>query len=61
MLGLQASVGFVLLATGTTLICVGYHKMHKSVDDYIIRQKPSPYAYWTLNASSNGIGIACHF
>ena len=61
MAPVQAAIGGAAMIAGTTMLCVGYHKMHKSVDDYIIRQKPSPYAYWTLNASSNGIGIACHF
>ena len=45
-----------------TLI-VGYKKKHKSVDVYntSCARKSAPKAYWSVNASQNGIGIAYNF
>lgn len=45
-----------------TLI-VGYHKKHKSVDVYntSCARKSTSKAYWSINASQNGIGIAYNF
>lgn len=49
------------IACVPTLI-VGYHKMHHSVDVYNIACKTASIRpYWTLQASSNGIGLAMKF
>lgn len=43
-------------------LVVGYHKMHSSVDIYNVECKTaSVRPYWTLQASSNGIGLAMKF
>jgi hypothetical protein len=45
-----------------TLI-VGYKKKHKSTDIYnaSCAKKSAPQAYWSVNASQNGIGLAYNF
>lgn len=45
-----------------TLI-VGYNKMHKSADIYntTCAKKRQTQAYWSVNASQNGIGLAFNF
>lgn len=43
-------------------LAVGYSKMHRSVDVFnssCVNKKP--VAYWSINASQNGIGIAYNF
>ena len=43
-------------------LCVGYARKHKSADVFNTTcAKNSPQAYWSINASQNGIGIAYNF
>jgi len=59
---LQASIGFVSLVAGTTMLGVGYHRMHKSVDVYnVSHSSAAPQTYWSIKTSGNGIGIAYNF
>jgi hypothetical protein len=63
----KATVGLSLGACALEIACiptliVGYHKMHHSVDIYNVscstaRVRP----YWTLQASSDGLGLAMKF
>lgn len=53
--------GCLEIACIPTLI-VGYNKMHKSADIYNSTcAKKHPQAYWSINASQNGIGLAFNF
>lgn len=43
-------------------LCVGYSKKHKSADVFNgMCAKKTPQAYWSINASQNGFGIAYNF
>lgn len=43
-------------------LCVGYAKKHKSADIFNTQcANKTPQAYWSINASKNGIGIAYNF
>mgnify|MGYP006382776769 FL=1 len=46
---------------GIPSLCVGYRRMHNSVNTYNVMQKKDAYAYWSLQTSNNGIGIAYNF
>ena len=49
------------IACVPTLV-VGYHKMHTSADVYnIMNSTAQARPYWTLQASSNGLGLAYNF
>ena len=58
---LSIAAGCLEIACIPTLI-VGYNKMHKSADIYNSTcAKKHPQAYWSINASQNGIGLAFNF
>jgi hypothetical protein len=43
-------------------LCVGYAKKHKSADIFNTQcANKTPQAYWSINASQNGLGIAYNF
>ncbi len=49
------------LCVSIPLLGVGYHKMHKSVDDYNVSHRAAPQTYWSIQVSGNGIGVAYNF
>ena len=54
-------LGFEIACIPT--LCVGYAKKHRSADMFnsLCVKKSKPYAYWSINASQNGIGLAFNF
>lgn len=63
-------VGMLILGVGVGLeiasiptLCVGYSRMHNSVDVFNANcaAKMTVRPYWSLNASGNGIGLAYNF
>jgi len=60
--GLGIAGGCLEIACIPTL-CVGYSKMHRSVDIYNASCKTtaSVQKYWAIQTSSNGLGLAYHF
>lgn len=60
-LPLQATIGGLAMIAGISLLGVGYHKMHKSVDDYNVSHRAAPQTYWSIQVSGNGIGVAYNF
>lgn len=46
---------------GIPALSIGYHRMHNSVNTYNVMQKKDAYAYWSLQANNNGVGIAYNF
>lgn len=57
------TVGAILFeAASVPLLVVGYHKMHSSVDVYNVEcGGAQEQAYWTLQTSGNGLGLALNF
>ena len=63
------ATGISFLVSGTSAtwlvgipsLCVGYRRMHNSVNTYNVMQKKDAYAYWSLQTSNNGVGIAYNF
>lgn len=58
--------GYVALAAEIACIptlCVGYAKKHHSADTFnsMCANKSKPQAYWSINTSQNGIGLALNF
>jgi len=43
------------------MLCVGYARMHRSADTFNMTCKQQSQAYWSINASQNGLGLALHF
>ena len=58
---LQGALGGAAMIAGISLLGVGYHKMHKSVDAYNVSLQPAPQTYWSIQVSGNGIGVAYNF
>lgn len=50
-----------VLCVSIPLLGVGYHKMHKSVDDNNVSHRAAPQTYWSIQLSGNGIGVAYNF
>jgi len=61
MAPVQAAIGGAAMIAGTTMLCVGYQRMHKVVDDYSVQKTSGISAYWTINMKPDGIGLAYHF
>lgn len=62
------NTAFSIIGLGCEIACiptliVGYNKKHKSVDVYnsSCAYKSKSRAYWSINASQNGLGIALNF
>ena len=53
------ALGFEIACIPT--IAVGYVKMHRSAETYNMTCAKGPQAYWSVNASQNGIGLAYNF
>ena len=69
-LGCDGDVGLMLCtclsiscaAASIPILIVGYNKMHRSAEIYNTTcGKQQPQAYWSINASQNGIGLAFNF
>lgn len=55
-----AGAAAILAAIPT--VFVGYARMNKGIDTFNMAQAASaPQAYWTIQGSENGIGLALHF
>ena len=52
--------GLAVLAAIPT-IYIGYNRMDEAVDMFNVSQATSPRAYWTIQGSQNGIGLALNF
>ena len=52
--------GIALIASIPT-IYVGYNRIYRGVDMFNASQMSKPQAYWTIQGSQNGIGIALNF
>jgi len=57
----QALIGAGVAVSGVMILGFGYRNMHRSVDAYNISRNPESQAFWSINASSYGVGIAYHF
>ena len=64
----SANTAFSLIGLGFEIACiptliVGYNKKHNSVDVYNTNcaKRSTTKAYWSVNASQNGIGLAYNF
>ncbi len=58
-----AATGLACNIAGIPLVCVGKKRMQQSIDAYNI-SLPEPQTaqnYWSIQPSSNGIGLAYHF
>ena len=55
------AVGMGAFISGITCLGVGYGKMHRSADIYNFHCANKPTTYWSLQSSTNGIGLALHF
>ena len=55
--------GLAFTITGIPLVCVGQKRMQQSIEAYNV-SLPEPQTaknYWSIQPSSNGIGLAYHF
>lgn len=52
--------GLAVIASIPT-IYIGYEKMNNAIDMYNVSQASQPQAYWTIQGSQNGIGVALNF
>lgn len=52
--------GLAIIASIPT-IYIGYEKMERAVDMFNVSQVTKPQAYWSIQGSENGIGLALHF
>ena len=66
--GSKATTAFIVIASALEIasiptLIVGYKKMHKSAEIFNAQcaHKSQTQAYWSLNASQNGLGIALNF
>ena len=48
-------------AASIPCLCVGYIKMHRSVELFNFSCAHKQQAYWSVNASQNGVGLAYNF
>lgn len=53
--------GGVALIASIPTIYIGYGKMNRAIDMFNVSQAASPQAYWTIQGSQNGIGLAFNF
>jgi len=52
----------LMLVASIPVLCVGYTRMHRSADTFnTMCAGRQPQAYWSINASQNGIGLALNF
>lgn len=52
----------LMLVASIPVLCVGYSRMHRSADTFnTMCADKQPQAYWSINASQNGIGLALNF
>lgn len=42
-------------------IYIGYGRMGDAIDMFNLSQTTAPQAYWTIQGSQNGLGLALHF
>lgn len=62
-----SGVSFLIAGTcatwlvGIPALSIGYHRMHNSVNTYNVMQKKDVQAYWSLQTSNNGLGVAYNF
>ena len=52
--------GLAVIASVPTIF-VGYVRMNRGIDTFNMSQVASPQAYWTIQGSQNGIGLAFNF
>jgi hypothetical protein len=52
--------GLAVIASIPT-IYIGYGRMDNAIDMFNVSQATAPRAYWTVQGSQNGIGLALHF
>ena len=52
--------GLAIIASIPT-IYIGYGKMEKAIDMFNVAQATQPQAYWSIQGSQNGIGLALNF
>ena len=52
--------GLAVIASIPT-IYIGYGRMDNAIDMFNISQATAPRAYWTVQGSENGVGLALHF
>ena len=53
--------GGVAVIASIPTIYIGYEKMNRAIDMYNVSQATQPQAYWSIQGSENGIGIALNF
>jgi len=60
---LMSTVGGLCETVSVPLLVVGYCRMHDAVENYNMYaiSNSRPRAYWSVNASQNGIGLAYNF
>jgi hypothetical protein len=52
----------IVLAAAIPTVFVGYARMNKGIDQFNMAQASAkPQAYWTIQGSQNGVGLALHF
>lgn len=59
--GLICAAGEGCLISGIVCLGVGYSRMHNTADGYAMSRYQKPTAYWSIQKSSNGLGLALHF
>lgn len=52
--------GLAIIASIPT-IYIGYGRMDNAIDMFNVSQATAPRAYWSVQGSENGIGLALHF
>lgn len=52
--------GLAVIASIPT-IYIGYGRMDNAIDMFNVSQATAPRAYWTVQGSENGVGLALHF
>lgn len=52
--------GLAVIASIPT-IYIGYGRMDNAIDMFNVSQATTPRAYWTVQGSENGVGLALHF
>ena len=52
--------GLAIIASIPT-IYVGYDRMDQAIDMFNVAQATAPRAYWSVQGSENGVGLALHF
>ena len=59
-LGFICAGGLAVIAAIPT-IYIGYEKMNTAIDMFNVAQATAPRAYWSVQGSENGVGLALHF